>query len=270
MKKIMVKIKFEGKNLANCDFWTKSDPYLQISRPPRAGSGFKKVRRTETIRNNLNPKWSLVYISLSELCDGDYELPIQLEVFDEDRNSKDDFIGSVQVTLQQLMKNSQNGTVMTLKKGNKNRGDLYVRECSAEEDHTELMRKMSATSYPERKPSYTGQPFDSQPQPPAQGLYSLPESPHYPLGVPPHESHQAPYHPAPGVHQHESHQAPYYPLGGPPQESHQAPYYPGPGVPQPHPYPYHHPPLTSSASMPAYPQFPSDDPTDTRPASIWI
>ena len=50
MKKIMVKIKFEGKNLANCDFWTKSDPYLQISRPPRAGSGFKKVK---TFRNFL-------------------------------------------------------------------------------------------------------------------------------------------------------------------------------------------------------------------------
>lgn len=233
MKKIMVKIRFEGKNLANCDFWTKSDPYLQITRPPRAGSGFKKVRRTETIQNCLNPKWSLVYISLSELCDGDYDLPLHLEVFDEDRNSKDDFIGNVQVSLQQLMYNSQNGTAMTLKKGNKNRGELYVRECSAEEDHTELMRKMSASSYPERKPSYTGQPFESQPPPPVmQGLYSLPESP-------------------------------------------QAPFYAGPGVPpQPQPPypPYHHQPLTASASMPVYPepQLPPEDPTDTRPTSIWI
>ena len=39
----MVKIRFEGRNLADCDFWTKSDPYLLIKRPPRAGSGFIDV-----------------------------------------------------------------------------------------------------------------------------------------------------------------------------------------------------------------------------------
>ena len=42
-KKIMVKIRFEGRDLANCDFWTKSDPYLLITRPPRAGKGFINV-----------------------------------------------------------------------------------------------------------------------------------------------------------------------------------------------------------------------------------
>ena len=41
--KTMVKIRFEGRNLADCDFWTKSDPYLLIKRPPRAGSGFIDV-----------------------------------------------------------------------------------------------------------------------------------------------------------------------------------------------------------------------------------
>ena len=39
----MVKIRFEGKNLANCDFWTKSDPYLILSRPKRGGYDFTKV-----------------------------------------------------------------------------------------------------------------------------------------------------------------------------------------------------------------------------------
>ena len=41
----MVKIRFEGKNLADCDFFTKSDPYLIISRPSSRGVyTFKQVK----------------------------------------------------------------------------------------------------------------------------------------------------------------------------------------------------------------------------------
>ena len=40
----MVKILFEGKKLADLDFWTKSDPYLVISRPSSKGEyDFKQV-----------------------------------------------------------------------------------------------------------------------------------------------------------------------------------------------------------------------------------
>ena len=41
--KMMVKIRFEGKKLADCDFWTKSDPYLLICRPSRTGKGLIHV-----------------------------------------------------------------------------------------------------------------------------------------------------------------------------------------------------------------------------------
>ena len=122
----------------------------------------------------MNPKWSLIYISLSELCDGDYSLPLNLEVFDEDRNSRDDFIGGAQVSLQDLMNYSQTGTIITLKMGNKNRGDLLVRECSQEVDQTQLIRKMSATSYPERKPS-AGQNHFQNPVAQGSDLFSIPE-----------------------------------------------------------------------------------------------
>jgi len=155
----MVKIRFEGKNLANCDFWTKSDPYLILSRPKRGGYDFTKVRKTETIRNNLNPSWKLVYIPLSELCDDDLSMPLKLTVFDEDRNSHDDLIGEAQVTLQQLMNLAVSGTPLTLKIGEKKRGDVYVRECDIEDLTTHnLVRKMSASSYPDRKPSQVSLP----------------------------------------------------------------------------------------------------------------
>jgi len=253
--KMMVRIRFEGKKLADCDFWTRSDPYLLICRPNRTGKGLIHVRRTETVRNNLNPKWSLIYISLSELCDSDYSLPLHLQVFDEDRNSRDDFIGSAVVSLQDLINYSQIGTVITLKKGSKNRGDLHVKECSVQEDDTDTLRKMSASSYPERKPSLPVTQLENEAVA-RQDLHSIPEYagfsdpshgvPSY--GVPNHgiPNHGVPYHGVP------SYGVPSY------------------GVPQ---YPA---PLTSSMSLPLlYPIYPQpnhlpEDPTDTRPASIWI
>lgn len=48
MSQPMVKIRFEGNKLADCDFWTKSDPYLVISRPASRGAyDFKQVNYLE-------------------------------------------------------------------------------------------------------------------------------------------------------------------------------------------------------------------------------
>ena len=41
----MVRLKFEGRKLEDLDFWTKSDPFLIISRPARNGLGFAQVCR---------------------------------------------------------------------------------------------------------------------------------------------------------------------------------------------------------------------------------
>jgi len=294
--KMMVKIRFEGKKLADCDFWTKSDPYLLICRPSRTGKGLIHVRKTETIRNNLNPKWSLIYISLSELCDSDYSLPLQLKVFDDDRNSRDDFIGSAEVSLQELINYSQIGTVITLKKGSQNRGDLLVKQCTVEQDDTDTLRKMSASSYPEKKqsvnfltnqmssrqdlhsvpdysgftsPSYTAPSYDV-PQNPAPS-YGVPRNSAPSYGVPqnPAPSYGVPQNPAPsyGVPQNP---APSYGVPQNPAPSYGVPQNPSYGVPQ---YPAS---LTSSQSAPSlflpYPQHTSlpEDPSDNRPASIWI
>ena len=45
-----------------------------------------QVRKTETIWKNLNPSWKVLYIPTLELCDGNWQMPLNLEVFDEDQN----------------------------------------------------------------------------------------------------------------------------------------------------------------------------------------
>ena len=39
----MVRIKFKGKKLKDLDFWTKSDPFLELSRPNFEGDEWIKV-----------------------------------------------------------------------------------------------------------------------------------------------------------------------------------------------------------------------------------
>ena len=51
--KMMVKIRIEGKKLADCDFWTKSDPYLLICRPNRAGKGLIHVSLKNTLKTDF-------------------------------------------------------------------------------------------------------------------------------------------------------------------------------------------------------------------------
>lgn len=51
----MVKIRFDGKKLANCDFFTKSDPYLVLSRPAFKGAyDFKQVYKSYPLFSNVN------------------------------------------------------------------------------------------------------------------------------------------------------------------------------------------------------------------------
>jgi len=227
----MVKVRFEGKNLADCDFWTKSDPYLVLSRPKRGGGDFTKVRKTETIRNNLNPSWKILYIPLTELCDNDLSLPLRITVYDEDRNSHDDLIGEAEVTLQHLINYAVSNTAIILKIKSKKRGEIYVRECNIEDNSsTELVRKMSTTSYPERKASQVSissqNGFHSQ-QHFHQESFQAPQQPQY-QQQPQYFASQPQYPPQPYNN--------YQPL---PQYYHQQPTIP-------------------------------EDPTDTRPASIWL
>ena len=220
-----------------------------------------QVRKTETIQNNLNPSWKLIYISMSELCDSDASMPIRLAVFDNDHNSHDDMIGQTETTLRDLMGHRASGEPLVLKIGEKRRGELYVRQCEAENTQT---RKISNSCYPERKASnaslHNYSPCYSQPQPPTY-MEQLPQ-PHL---APPQEvyrpilsNQQAPM------------ENPYYQPTMPYQQPHQLPQM---NYLQPQ-MNYQQAPIDfyQQAQVPqhsAFLAFP-EDPTDQRPQSIWI
>ena len=76
-------MQFKGEKLDKKDFFGKSDPYLEFFRSNEDGS-FTIVKKTEVIKNTLNPTWRPFEISLRSLCNGDHDRVILVKCWDWD------------------------------------------------------------------------------------------------------------------------------------------------------------------------------------------
>jgi len=123
----MVRLQLSGRKLTDLDVFTKSDPFLVISRL----SPSSQVRRSETVNNELNPDWRVLYMSMEELCNNDPNMQLLLEVFDDD-NPSFELIGSAETSLAQLQAFSSSGTLIELAHKGKHQGDLVVQQCQVD------------------------------------------------------------------------------------------------------------------------------------------
>uniref|UniRef100_A0A8C1T711 Copine IVb n=1 Tax=Cyprinus carpio TaxID=7962 RepID=A0A8C1T711_CYPCA len=74
-----VELAFSAKKLDDKDFFSKSDPFLEIFRVNDDGTA-SLVHRTETIMNNLSPVWKSFKVSLNTLCSGDHERELKVAI----------------------------------------------------------------------------------------------------------------------------------------------------------------------------------------------
>uniref|UniRef100_A0A3B1KFM1 Copine 4 n=1 Tax=Astyanax mexicanus TaxID=7994 RepID=A0A3B1KFM1_ASTMX len=131
-----VELAFSAKKLDDKDFFSKSDPFLEIFRVNDDGTG-SLVHRTETIMNNLNPVWKSFKVSQNTLCSGDEERELKCTVFDWDSNGKHDFIGEFQTTFKEMkaamMEGKQweciNPKYQVKKKNYRNSGVVMMTQC---------------------------------------------------------------------------------------------------------------------------------------------
>uniref|UniRef100_A0A672SFY7 Copine-4 n=1 Tax=Sinocyclocheilus grahami TaxID=75366 RepID=A0A672SFY7_SINGR len=96
-----VELAFSAKKLDDKDFFSKSDPFLEIFRVNDDGTA-SLVHRTETIMNDLSPVWKSFKVSLNTLCSGDHERELKCTVWDWDSNGKHDFIGEFQTNFKEI------------------------------------------------------------------------------------------------------------------------------------------------------------------------
>ena len=97
----MVQLQLCAQNLDNKDTFSKSDPFYVLSKSSPAGQ-FVVVHRSEVIENNLNPTWKPVNLTLRELCSGDAQRPLKIDIYDWDSDGGHDLIGTLRTNLDQL------------------------------------------------------------------------------------------------------------------------------------------------------------------------
>jgi len=99
-----VRMVMEGIGLAAKDgMFGKSDPYFVFKRLRKGTEEVAFEYKSEHIAQNLNPVWEPAYMCFSEMCNGDLDEKIKLEVWDYDAASSPDMIGWMDVSLNQLL-----------------------------------------------------------------------------------------------------------------------------------------------------------------------
>ncbi|XP_048135818.1 protein BONZAI 3-like [Rhodamnia argentea] len=108
-----VEITFRCSHLENKDIFSKSDPFLRISRVVESG-GSLPICKTEVINNNLNPTWRPLCLSMQQF--GSKENPLVIECFDFNTSGNHALIGKLQKSIADLEKlhKERNGANFTI------------------------------------------------------------------------------------------------------------------------------------------------------------
>ena len=60
------------------------------------------IHQSEVIKNNSNPRWFPLQKPITELCNGDYDRELKIEIIDYDSSSQNDLIGEFTTNLRCL------------------------------------------------------------------------------------------------------------------------------------------------------------------------
>ncbi|CAG0898926.1 unnamed protein product [Cyprideis torosa] len=89
-----IELEFMAKRLKKKNIFGRPDPFLQISRASESGIPIL-VHRTETINRTVQPHWKSFSISLQELCNGDQDVSLQVECYDNEMSGNHKALGTV-------------------------------------------------------------------------------------------------------------------------------------------------------------------------------
>uniref|UniRef100_A0A3B3H5G1 C2 domain-containing protein n=1 Tax=Oryzias latipes TaxID=8090 RepID=A0A3B3H5G1_ORYLA len=141
-----IELSFSARKLDDKDFFSKSDPFLEIYRV-NDDATMQLVYRTETVMNNLNPVWKTFKVSLNSLCSGDQDRKLQCTVWDWDSNGKHDYIGDFEASFKE-MKGAIDGRQVqwpcinpkykVKKKNYRNSGIVILNQCKVIKMHSFL------------------------------------------------------------------------------------------------------------------------------------
>ncbi|KAG6645613.1 protein BONZAI 3-like isoform X3 [Carya illinoinensis] len=125
--------------LDNKDIFSKSDPFLRISRIVESG-GSIPICKTEVVNDNLNPTWKPLCLSMQQF--GSKDNPLIIECFDFNSSGKHSLIGKLQKSVADLEKlhEGRSGANLTITShhGHKKvlKGELFVDQFCEKEQYS--------------------------------------------------------------------------------------------------------------------------------------
>jgi len=134
-----------GSNLDKMDTFGKSDPFIVISRIEENG-GTLKIYETSVIKNTLSPSWKNIEIPETTFNGGDPDKMILFEVYDWDKNSENDLIGSFKTTSRMLFDQKKYEIINDHKKAKK--GNKYTNSGIITFDKVERTKKFTFMDFP--------------------------------------------------------------------------------------------------------------------------
>uniref|UniRef100_R7W6T0 C2 domain-containing protein n=1 Tax=Aegilops tauschii TaxID=37682 RepID=R7W6T0_AEGTA len=129
--RMAVDMQFHCLNLDNKDTFSKSDPFLRVSRLSESAVAIP-ICKTEVIKNNLNPVWRPITLTSQQYSSKASNIflddPLLVECFDFDASGNHELIGSLQTTIAQLenLYNSKAGANFYSHKGQKKLCQSFV------------------------------------------------------------------------------------------------------------------------------------------------
>ncbi|KAF5731002.1 hypothetical protein HS088_TW19G00605 [Tripterygium wilfordii] len=125
--KTTTEIIFRCTELENKDLFSKSDPFLVISKIMEGGVPIP-VCKTEVIKNDLKPTWKPVFLNIQQV--GSKDSPLVIECFNFNSNARHDLLGKVQKSLRELEKLHSSG-----------QGEnLFVSPSTGHNDHNKVLK----------------------------------------------------------------------------------------------------------------------------------
>ncbi|KAK8546473.1 hypothetical protein V6N13_067692 [Hibiscus sabdariffa] len=101
LSRMAVEMKLRCSRLDNKDMFSKSDPFLRISRQTESGN-YVPICKTEVINDNLNPVWRPLSLSMHQFASK--ENPLLIECFDFNSNGNHVLIGQLHKSVSELEK----------------------------------------------------------------------------------------------------------------------------------------------------------------------